>query len=250
MSIRTIADKLLGGKGLDKYPLYRTLRRIFYSIAYPQKHTISGITIHESPVDGINFSEAYQGSVLDFMRREIKEGDIVADVGAHVGYFSIIASRLVGKSGKVYAFEPDLDNIKYLKKNLRENGAGNVSVVPLAVSDNSGEAAWYSNNAHSSLGFSRKEGGISPKMVKTTTLDDFFTEEKPTFIKLNICGSEEKAMQGAARTLKAFPVITSIFRPDLFQKTGGSADAFIHHAETSGYATHWLDNSNVAFRKK
>jgi FkbM family methyltransferase len=83
---------------------------------------------------------AWEPEMTEEFRRRVKPGMTLADIGANVGYYTILASRLVGPTGKVLAFEPDEDNLAYLRKNLAENGCGNVQVYPFAVGAKDGEA--------------------------------------------------------------------------------------------------------------
>ena len=70
-------------------------------------------------------------------------GMIVVDVGANVGYFSLLAAELVGSSGKVYAFEPEPGNNGILQQNIEINSLSNIQVEEMAGSDNSGVADLY-----------------------------------------------------------------------------------------------------------
>jgi FkbM family methyltransferase len=66
-------------------------------------------------------------------RRRLAPGDVCVDVGAHVGYFTLLASKLVGDTGHVYAFEPSPSNYNGLRRNLQRNGVTNVTAFPLAA---------------------------------------------------------------------------------------------------------------------
>src|SRR5688572_13621160 len=69
-------------------------------------------------------------------RELIRPGMVVVDVGANIGYFSLLASTLVGPTGRVYAFEPDPVNCALLRKNVRLNRVTNIEVIESALSDN------------------------------------------------------------------------------------------------------------------
>ncbi len=73
----------------------------------------------------------------------IKGGDIVFDVGAHVGFYSLLFSQLVGKTGRVFAFEPLARNIQFLKKHIELNNISNVEVRECAVAETTGERFFY-----------------------------------------------------------------------------------------------------------
>ena len=86
---------------------------------------------------------------MDFVKKTVKEGWTVIDIGANIGYYTLLLSKLVGKNGKVIAFEPDKDSISMLKKNIKHNNCRNVQIVPMAVSDHSGSGTLYISNSHS-----------------------------------------------------------------------------------------------------
>lgn len=69
-----------------------------------------------------------------------KAGDVVFDVGAHIGSFALKAARLVGEEGLVVALEPELENYRILKENIELNGLENVVLLPMALSDFQGTA--------------------------------------------------------------------------------------------------------------
>ena len=79
--------------------------------------------------------DAYEPYTLELFQRAINPGSTVLDLGAHHGYFSLLAARWVGKEGKVYAFEPAPENFQILKKNIEFNQFTNVLPVNKAVSD-------------------------------------------------------------------------------------------------------------------
>ena len=69
----------------------------------------------------------------------IKNGNIVIDVGAHMGYYSLLFAKLVGKNGKIFAFEPDPKNFSRVQKNVKLNNYMNIVLTQKAVSDRTGD---------------------------------------------------------------------------------------------------------------
>ena len=121
-----------------------------------------------------------------------RPGMTVFDVGANVGYFTLLLSRAVGLTGKVIAFEPDPSNLTNLRRNLRANAMDNVSVLAAAVTDKEGEACFESA---ASMGRVCATGALS---VRTCCLDDF---SSPYVVKMDIEGGEVTALLGAERIL-------------------------------------------------
>ena len=73
--------------------------------------------------------------MTDVVTKEIQPGDTVLDLGANIGYFTLLFAKLVGNNGIVFAFEPEPQNIALLTKNIKINNYKNVTLVPKAVSN-------------------------------------------------------------------------------------------------------------------
>lgn len=83
----------------------------------------------------------------------------VYDVGAHAGFFTLLASQLVGPGGRVVAFEPDPGNRSYLERHIRLNRVGNVTIVDAAVSDRTGIGSLMTHPGGTSMSYLSPEGG-------------------------------------------------------------------------------------------
>jgi FkbM family methyltransferase len=133
------------------------------------------------------------------VKKIIKKGDVVLDIGANIGYYTLIFAKLVGNSGKVFAFEPEPKNFALLVKNIEINGYKNIICVKKAVSDENGTIKLYLSE--SNMGDHRiYNSHDSRKAVKieTVRLDDYFKDYKGRidFIKMDIQGGELKAIKG------------------------------------------------------
>lgn len=139
--------------------------------------------------------------------QNVKRGYVVYDLGAHVGFYSLLASRLIGPEGFVYAFECLPRNIQFLRQHLVLNDTRNVRVFEYAVSDKSGMMKFLEDRC-SSKGCLSTEGGLE---VKTVKLDELYSEKMvrlPDLLKIDIEGGEYTALLGAENILlKAHPTI-------------------------------------------
>jgi FkbM family methyltransferase len=136
----------------------------------------------------------------------VEPGWTVYDVGANVGYYSVLASNLVGTQGIVHAFEPTPRNLGFLRQHIALNGCSNVNVFEAAVTDYCG-TAHFDNTRSGPTGFLDDKG---PLAVKVLTLDSLLAEgvAGPDCIKMDIEGAEYKALTGAREILaKHHPVI-------------------------------------------
>jgi len=131
---------------------------------------------------------------------EPKQGDWVFDIGGCFGETSFWFSRLVGENGKIFCFEPVPENYKVLEENLRTNRVENIVPVQMAVGDFTGEVQIFGEGGSAAIS---ETGSIVPCI----TIDEFVSRlrvEKVDMIKMDIEGSELKAIKGAAETLKRF----------------------------------------------
>jgi FkbM family methyltransferase len=141
---------------------------------------------------------------------ELKPGDVFYDLGANVGFYTLLAARRL-ITGSVYAFEPLPKNIAYLREHLKLNRVSNVELLELAVCDFVGIAS-FEEGDNSSVGHL---GGGSSTQVHTATLDSLLLQRKilpPSLIKIDIEGAELLALKGACEAFKRF-------RPVLFLAT-------------------------------
>jgi FkbM family methyltransferase len=136
----------------------------------------------------------------DFILDNLKLGDVFVDVGANVGYYTILASKRVGANGKVFAVEPVPQTVKVLKFNIKLNGLRNVNVVD--------KAAW---NSYCKLkmrvafgefgGASFFRNGVEID-VDAIPLDDVLEDvPKIKLIKIDVEGAEYEVLQGLKQSL-------------------------------------------------
>jgi len=156
-----------------------------------------------------------EANLTTFLLRFLKEGSTFIDIGAHIGFYSMFASRLLGKSGKVYSFEPTPWTFKLLKENT--DGMDNVSISNVGASDSEGEISFHDYGpGYGAYNSGSSEGtmlSFKPKEItaKTVRLDSFFRQKgiRPDFIKLDAEGLEYKILKGLTETLRTSrPIIT------------------------------------------
>ncbi len=145
----------------------------------------------------------------------VKPGDVVLDVGANVGMYTLLAGKLVGPTGKVYAFEPVRASHAALNENLRLNQAGeNVKTFKVALSNANGTAQMSiptsvgrgsSSDAFNSFQLDTDPSNTGAEVVETIKLDTFVSQyglQRIDFIKVDIEGAELLFFQGAGEVLQ------------------------------------------------
>jgi FkbM family methyltransferase len=158
---------------------------------------------------------SYELDKQQLFTKTVKPGDVVLDIGANVGFYTLLSGVLAGEGGKVFAFEPSPRNFGFLSRHVKINGLNNVTLFEAAVADQPGEAMFdfADSNAKSHLSSSGSH------RVKVLSLDQLLAEGKiarPNLLKIDVEGAEARVLRGA-RTL-----LTSGPRPTIFLATHGA----------------------------
>lgn len=152
---------------------------------------------------------AFEPNVRAFIDRTLAPGMIVMDIGAHAGFYSLVASKRIGPSGRVIAFEPSPRERDRLRRHVALNRCRNVTVEPIAVGDAAGEADLFvftgrttgCNSFHLAT-----TQGATPVRVAIRTLDGYLDDAKlprVDFVKMDIEGGELAALRGGERLFRA-----------------------------------------------
>lgn len=144
----------------------------------------------------------------------LRPGDTFIDVGANIGFFSLLAARLVGPGGRVVACEPVPDNVQRLRANAARNGIHNLDIVPAAIGQRSGRAvlALANHPGGSALEEAGRPLDYRGQLdVEVTTLDALMTRgawQPPAMVKIDVEGAEAAVLEGMRGTAAtAHPVI-------------------------------------------
>lgn len=144
----------------------------------------------------------YEEPTAALMSRMVRPGDTVVDVGANVGYFTLLLSHLVGPTGRVHAFEPMPHALERLKAHLAMNRCQNVTLHECAVGSTSGTTRLYLGpRHHTSVSSLMARDGAEAVDVHCTTLDDALAGIRPTLVKVDVEGWESEVMAGAKTLL-------------------------------------------------
>lgn len=153
----------------------------------------------------------------------LRAGDVCLDVGANIGNFSLFASKIVGKHGKVFAFEAHPATYHYAKRNIALNAMKNIICEQKAVGEKRGSIS-FSDDSYDDVNHVQKEGGVSVEMI---TLDEYLPlqgEKIVAFMKIDIEGYELFALEGAATLLQKTKYV-------LFEAYEKSASSYGYHVE-------------------
>lgn len=199
------------------------------------------------------YSSPYRKQVVDAMITALKPGDVFLDVGAHLGYFSTIAARVVGPSGRVVAFEPH----ERMQDELRTLVARNeveriVDIVPHAVVEREADVPLYTSDA--SAAYTTVEPDRSPSrshvklrpstVVRGTSLDEWLVRRpalasRVRCIKIDVQGAESRVLAGMVRTV--LPAGVTILCDT---SIGSEADLAL---ERAGYRRHRIERGTATY---
>lgn len=155
----------------------------------------------------------YEREQTRLFQEHVRPGATVLDVGAHVGYYTLLSAVLAGPRGRVHAFEPNPHNADFLRRHVRINHLGNVTVEQAAVSDRAGTAR-FDFGTGSGTGHLADAGALE---VRTLRLDDYCAQHRlaPTAVKVDVEGAEMSVLAGGRETLARH-------RPVIFLSTHGA----------------------------
>ncbi len=211
----------------------------------PMLVDLGAFRIYVSPDDyevgrGLAVEHAYERHVTKEMQACLGPGQTLVDVGAHIGYFSLLGATLVGPTGHVVSFEPDPASCQLLWASARLNGFANVDLYPFAAAD--ARRAWRLDGRGSTGTLTPLDGTQPPiapgPIVVSVTLDEMLRHlARVDVMKLDVEGAEHLALTGAVETLARHrPVIFSEYSEAALRTVSGvSGEAYLGRLVALGY---------------
>lgn len=255
--------QFLSGRGIDKLPLAERSFDILYQLLLKLYKGIILIEVQEGHKMYIDphidprlrriirhmiMNGVYEEFETELFKKRIKKGMTVVDIGANWGWYTLIAAKLVGEKGKVYAFEPEPCNYDLLVKNIEINGYDNIIPVQKAVSnkvgtvklfltqDNPGGHTIYIYNHSLQRNFVK---------VESITLDEFFRDrnDKIDVMKMDAEGAEFAILQGMREILernKTIEIFTE-FWPEALKNFGYPPERFLNEFMNHGFKLFYIN---------
>jgi FkbM family methyltransferase len=243
---RSLAAKVATGAGSwAGTPLSRclpaALKELFWSyVSSAGAYTVHGSTMVLSAKDILNGSGkamicgTYEIGTTRLLMRELQPGMVFLDVGAHVGYYTCLAARLVGPEGRVIALEPHPGNALALKQNVAINNYRHVTVIEKAASDRTRRERLFVNQNSGHHSFYPFEPGRENDFVEVeaSRLDDVLAAlgvGRVHMMKVDVEGAEGRVLSGMTKTLtpRNPPKIIMEYNPERERVAGYSASQFL-----------------------
>lgn len=259
-------NSLFWGKNLGRVPGARVLHSFLYNALRPSGEVVEDVngfrmflnSKDQGEVKDILLRGVYDKLETSIVSQSVKEGDTALDIGAHIGYFTLILARAVGETGKVFAFEPEPKNFLMLKKNIEVNKFQNTVLENIALSSFAGKTNLFLDKDNlGNMSFSKENipyvsfgGSIS---VESQTLDDYAKKigQKISFIKMDVQGAEGLVLRGGVNLLKTQkPLILMEFWPYGLNNNGTDPMDMLMALHNLGYKFFVLDVKNQILKPK
>jgi FkbM family methyltransferase len=216
--------RLLQGSGLSKFQSIRRIHIFFTKKVKSEFVDFYGLKLYLTENDSENYSGGinYEDDYFDLLELEITSGENVIDIGAKIGIYSLAFSKFVGSTGKVFSFEPTPNSFNILKKNMNENHLKNMIIEQKAVTDKNETQLLelFESNGNNRINNNSKNN----IKINCISLDDYFLDsnEKISFIKIDVEGLEPKVLSGMKNLLEKNPELKILleYNPKLMKFYG------------------------------
>lgn len=253
------ATRFLAGSGIGRSALVQRIYRFLYYHLISKSEPLPPLLInvechkmyvHPASVDFVQtgpWRSSYEKYQTELFKRIVKKGMVVVDLGANIGYYTLIAAKLVGEKGKVFAFEPEANNYALLERNIAINGYKNVVPVQKAVSNSMGTTTLFLS-PDGNRGWHRiykSQDGWDSVEIEMVTLGEFFKDKEDSIdvIKMDVEGAEAAVLEGMSQEQKTNDklIIFTEFSPSSLEKLGTSPERYLNELIKYGFKLYRID---------
>lgn len=262
--IQQILSRVLPQYLLDHARSNTTLRRMLRVEVNRMKIGVGkGLWFNTAPYGFDYASGNNELPVQEALAHYLKPGNVFYDIGANVGFFTVLAAKLITPTGAVYAFEPVPKNTTYIRQNIALNNFHNVTVIEKAVFNTTGQGELLvpSHPGGAALSTTTTPPDVQYAMtVELISIDNLVFQQKltpPAVVKIDVEGAEINVLQGMCRTIQEFrPIVIYEIddeKEEPFKQKQETCDAFLRNLgyqitplENSYPNTSWIVGHNVA----
>jgi FkbM family methyltransferase len=251
--VKRVASPLWGHGISKKLPFIAKIYSLLFYYLHPKGILFTEIHGFKIYVEAKSFlaqdlitNNSFEEDTTKLFYTILKKGMTILDVGANVGYYSLLASKVTGETGKIFAFEPWKGSFILLQRNIESNAIKNIVPVAKAVSNRCGKQILFLASDPGSNSLSQKIGSEFVE-VEVTTIDDFVNEKKISvdLIKMDVEGAEMCVLQGMVETIRKNPDIKIIteFSPHHLESSGFSPKSFLEQLMVYGFKLYVLNDA-------
>lgn len=221
----------------------RIARRVRYGLTGAVQ--VEGLTLYLDPRDEvitrmILHDGTWEPSETAVLRSLLRRGDTFIDVGANIGWHTLIAAKAVGPEGHVIAFEPAPVSFEILRHNAEVNGCRNAILVPKALSDKPGSVRLHLSDTNKGHNTILDEPGLKETIdVEAVPLDDYMKDvaREVALVKIDVEGAEGLVLEGMRETLRKHPQMAILmeFYPALIRRSRFDPAAMLRKFLDAGY---------------
>jgi FkbM family methyltransferase len=191
------------------------------------------------------FRGEYENHLFKFFSNMLKPGMVFMDVGANIGFYSMLAASKVGNSGKVISFDPNTENCRLIMLGMYRNQFQNIALYPFALGDKTGYTLFSTHiGSNGGLIAETEASLLNPNctVVPMTRLDNLITE-RVDVIKIDVEGAEGLVVSGGKCLIEKYrPIITSEFSLEMLSRVSGmSGKDYLCYFRDQHYAAHICD---------
>lgn len=247
-NVPALRRAFLKSKEFGRQALLQDLPRVWVIAQVMRGKRLMWIDLGDRFVSRGCLFDSYESIESAFVASHLRPEAVFVDVGANLGWFSLLASTLVGPRGRIHAFEPRADTVEYLEKTIDLNRLGDqITIYRYGLSDAEGQAnlVWpkgTDNPGHSFLSIQPSGTEMESQLVELRPLDALALE-RVDFMKVDVEGAELRVFRGARETLaRCRPVILAELYPDMLEDVSGTnTDAFFCFFREIGYRCFIVD---------
>jgi FkbM family methyltransferase len=240
-------------------PAVSAVRRRMDRRFVPSWTDVDGLQMTGRTIGHVNHLRAWQhgaeeAHMTTLFKTAVQAGDTVLDVGGYLGWFTLLAARAAGPSGRVIVIEANTQSLELLERNIERNGfSDRVTIHRAAVADKPGKATFFWDAADGSAsGLAAPDNVGGSYEVAVATIDSLLADERvPDVVKIDIEGGEVAALAGMRRTLAAAKSGMKLFvqlNPAALENAGTSGDALLAELRKAGFRVNVIDEAARAVR--
>lgn len=250
-----LASKLGFRKLSNRFPVFRAIHHsLLTHFVYHLKTDwtdINGFRMRLDSEDslGLSIFGSYEPMTTRLFETEIKAGDVVLDIGANIGYYTLLAARCAGTDGRVLAFEPDRTSFALLNQNVEANGCQNVTLIQKAVSNKTGRIKLYLSETNKAGHTIRASENSKSVDIEAVRLDDYLKDlNRPVnFIKMDIEGAEALAFAGMTSLIRKSPTVKMLmeFTPSAMAELDTDPATFLQDLLQTGFVFYLANDRDM-----